>query len=181
MRQTIYWASKSGGRRGGGGCATSFFSLFLLFTAIPLVELYLLVVLGRRVGLLPTIGLVLATGALGAFLARTQGLQTLDRIRAELDAGRMPAAALLDGLLILVAGAVLLTPGLLTDVFGFSLLLPATRKAVRRTLGGWLKKRFVPTSPMRRDDEGEVIFVEKEEDDRKNRGSEVIEPEIVDD
>lgn len=173
MRQTIYWASRGGGRQGGGGCATSFFSLFLLFTAIPLVELWLLVVLGRRVGLLPTIALVLFTGALGAYLARTQGLQTLGRIREELDAGRMPAAALLDGLLILVAGAVLLTPGLLTDVFGFSLLLPATRNGLRRALGGWLKKRFVPTSPMRRD-EGEVIVVEDEE-------NEVLEPEIIED
>lgn len=118
--------------------------LFLLFTVIPIVELYLLLVLGRYVGFLPTVGLVLFTGALGAWLARSQGLATWDEIRTQQAHGRLPAEALVDGLLILIAGAVLLTPGLLTDVAGFSLLVPQGRRfirqAVRRKLEASMKR-----------------------------------------
>lgn len=106
--------------------------LFLLFTCIPLIELYLLLVLGRHVGVVETIALVLLTGALGAWLARQQGLRTLTQIRQSMNAGQMPTDALIDGLMILIAGAVLLTPGLLTDLAGFFLLLPAGRALIRR-------------------------------------------------
>jgi UPF0716 protein FxsA len=109
-----------------------FLRLLLLFTVVPLVELFLLVKLGTVVGVGPTIALVIFTGVLGAWLARQQGLVVLRRLRAELEAGRLPAGALIDGLLILVAGAVLLTPGLLTDALGFVLLVPPSRAVVRR-------------------------------------------------
>jgi UPF0716 protein FxsA len=109
-----------------------FLRLLLLFTVVPLVELFLLVKLGTVVGVGPTIALVIFTGVLGAWLARQQGLGVLRRLRAELAAGRLPAGALIDGLLILVAGAVLLTPGLLTDALGFVLLVPPSRAVVRR-------------------------------------------------
>ena len=109
-----------------------FLRLLLLFTVVPLVELFLLVKLGTVVGVGPTVGLVIFTGVLGAWLARQQGLGVLRRLRADLEAGRLPAGALIDGLLILVAGAVLLTPGLLTDALGFVLLVPPSRAAVRR-------------------------------------------------
>ena len=111
-----------------------FLRLFLLFTLVPLTELFLLIEIGRRVGPVPTVALVVGTGALGAWLARAQGLATLRRVRQEWGAGRVPAEALLDGLLILLAGAVLLTPGLLTDLLGFSLLVPAGRRLARRAL-----------------------------------------------
>jgi UPF0716 protein FxsA len=118
-----------------------FLRLLLLFTVVPLLELFLLVKLGTVVGVGPTIALVIFTGVLGAWLARQQGIGVLRRLRAELEAGRLPAGALIDGLLILVAGAVLLTPGLLTDALGFVLLIPPSRAVVRRILAarfaGW--------------------------------------------
>ena len=119
-----------------------FFRLLLLFTVVPLIELMLLIEIGRWVGLPATIALVLFTGALGAWLARTQGMQTLARLQQELQAGRMPTDALLDGLMIFIAGAVLLTPGLLTDLFGFALLTPACRGVVRRAVSEGFRKRF---------------------------------------
>ncbi len=111
-----------------------FFRLLLLFTVVPLVELGLLIQLGRVIGLVPTIAIVLSTGFAGAALARWQGLATIRRVQTDMAAGRVPAEALVDGLLILVAGALLLTPGLLTDAVGFLLLIPPTRAAVRRAL-----------------------------------------------
>jgi UPF0716 protein FxsA len=110
-----------------------FARLLLLFVLVPLVELVLLVRLGQAVGLAPTLGLVLATGVVGAWLARAQGLRTLARFRSEMAAGRVPQGPLFDGLLVLVGGAFLLTPGLLTDLACFLLLVPLTR--------GWLKRR----------------------------------------
>ena len=133
-----------------------FFRLLLLFTAVPLIELALLVEIGRVVGLPATIALVLTTGVLGAWLARSQGLRTLARFQQELAAGRMPTDALLDGLMILVAGAVLLTPGLLTDLFGFALLTPALRRAVRQAVARKLRQRFAPGSP-------QVIVIEPDD------------------
>ena len=115
-----------------------FVRLLLLFTVVPLVELALLIQLDRAIGLAPTIAIVLLTGFAGAAIARWQGLVTLSRVRTEMAAGRAPTGPLVDGLLILVAGAVLLTPGLITDALGFALLLPPTRAAVRR----WLVKAF---------------------------------------
>ncbi len=112
-----------------------FLRLLFLFTVVPLIELFILVRLGSTVGFLPTLALVLLTGALGAWLARQQGLRTLGRLREDLAAGRMPTEALVEGVLILLAGAVLLTPGLLTDLAGFALLAPPLRRQIRRLLG----------------------------------------------
>lgn len=117
--------------------------LFLLFVGVPLLELYLLVQVGQVVGVLPTIGLVVLTGVAGAALARLEGLRTVWKLRSEMTSGRLPSGALLDGAAILVGGALLLTPGILTDIVGFSFLLPPTRKVllkwVRKGLEGRLK------------------------------------------
>lgn len=112
--------------------------LLLLFIAVPFVELVLLIWLGTRIGFWPTLGVILVTGTLGAFLMRVQGTRILTGIRAELAAGRVPAAQLLDGFLILVGGMCLLTPGLIGDVFGLVLLLPFTRNRLRASL----RRRF---------------------------------------
>ena len=104
------------------------FRLFLLFVGLPLVELALLVQLGRWLGLLPTLALVFLTGAAGAALARRQGFRVWLDIQNEMREGRMPVAGMLDGLMILIGGILLLTPGLLTDLLGLSLLLPPTRR-----------------------------------------------------
>jgi UPF0716 protein FxsA len=108
--------------------------LFLLFTLIPLIELALLIKIGQVIDLGPTIALVLITGVVGAFLARLEGLRTFTRIRSELFQGRMPADSLIDAMLILAAGILLVTPGVLTDAVGLLLLLPPTRALVRRRL-----------------------------------------------
>ena len=105
--------------------------LLILFIFIPLVELYLLAIVGSRVGLLATVMLVILTGAWGAYLARSQGYSILARIQSELAAGRVPTAELIDGLLVLIGGIVLLTPGLLTDLAGFCLMVPGFRAIIR--------------------------------------------------
>ncbi len=110
------------------------FRLFLLFIGLPLVELALLIQLGQWVGLLPTIGLVVLTGVVGAALARSQGFQVWAAIQRELQEGRMPVGELMNGLLVLIGGVVLLTPGLITDVLGMLLLLPGTRSAFKTYL-----------------------------------------------
>ena len=124
-----------------------FLKLFLAFTLIPVVELYVLIKVGSVIGALNTILLVILTGASGAYLARLQGLQTMFRVRARLQQGEMPAEDLLDALIILAAGIVLLTPGFLTDIAGLLLLLPVTRrkfkKWLRRNLDQWLQNSRV--------------------------------------
>jgi UPF0716 protein FxsA len=124
-----------------------FVRLLLLFTLVPLVELLLLLRVGAWVGLPATLVLVLGTGALGAWLARQQGLRTLHKLRQDLAEGRMPTERLVDGLLILIAGAVLLTPGLITDACGFFLLVPPGRAVVRRALAEWFQSRLQPPPP----------------------------------
>jgi UPF0716 protein FxsA len=119
-----------------------FVRLLLIFTIVPLVELYILISLGRVIGVGATVVIVIATGALGAFLTRIEGLRVLRRLQDELAQGRVPTERLLDGLLILIAGAVLLTPGLLTDLLGFFLLAPPGRKVVRRALSAAVRRRF---------------------------------------
>ncbi|MFW6206820.1 MAG: FxsA family protein, partial [Gemmatimonadota bacterium] len=106
--------------------------LALLFVVVPLVELAFLIQVGRWVGIWPTVGLVFLTGILGATLARAEGLRTLWSFQQELASGKLPGQPLLDGLCILVGGALLLTPGFVTDLAGFSLLLPPTRRLLQR-------------------------------------------------
>jgi UPF0716 protein FxsA len=112
--------------------------LFVAFVVVPLVEVVLLIELGQRIGFWPTVAIQVATGLVGASLAREQGLAIWARIQKELAAGKMPAAQLVDGLLVLGAGLVLLTPGLLTDAVGLLLLFPWTR----RRFNQWLRDRF---------------------------------------
>ncbi len=121
--------------------------LILLFVAIPLAELALLVWVGGQVGLGATVALVVVTGILGASLARSQGLATLSRFQSRLGAGEIPHQDLIDGILILLAGAVLLTPGLITDIAGFLLLVPAVRRSVRRWLVARFSARMVVVGP----------------------------------
>ncbi|MCG6950125.1 MAG: FxsA family protein [Acidobacteria bacterium] len=124
-----------------------FLRLLLLFTVVPLIELFLLVKLGTIIGIGPTVLIVICTGVLGAWLARSQGLGVLRRITEDLNQGRMPTGSLVDGLLILIAGAVLLTPGLITDALGFFLLLPPGRALVRKAITTRLSRRSETAVP----------------------------------
>ncbi len=116
--------------------------IFLAFTIIPLVELYLLFKLAQATSLPATILLVIVTGFIGSVLARSQGMQAWRRFHAAIGEGRMPGQEIQEGLLIAFAAAMLLTPGLLTDVAGFALLIPFSRQWIRRFLAVRLKSRF---------------------------------------
>ena len=112
--------------------------LFLAFTIIPFLELYLLIKAGGYLGALHTVLLVILTGFFGAMLARFQGLQTMLRVKESLGKGEIPAEDMLDALLIFLAGVVLLTPGFLTDLLGLLILIPSTRHIFKK----WLRYKF---------------------------------------
>ena len=102
-----------------------------MFIVIPILEFTLLIEIGRVLGTLPTLILILGTGVVGAYFARLEGLRILYSIRSEFAQGYMPTEKLLDGLIVLIAGVVLITPGLLTDIAGLMLLIPLTRYPIK--------------------------------------------------
>jgi UPF0716 protein FxsA len=108
--------------------------LVLLFLVTPAIELGLLIQVDQLIGFGPTIGLIIATGVAGSYLARREGLSTWQRLNERLGAGELPGKELADGVIILVAGALLITPGVLTDVIGFLGLLPPSRALIRKAL-----------------------------------------------
>jgi UPF0716 protein FxsA len=116
--------------------------LFLLFTVGSFVELYLLLKVGALIGTPATIGLVLLTAFVGARLIRRVGGQTMQKLREDLAAGRVPTEALADGLCVLIAGALLITPGVLTDLTGLALLWGPTRRLARGVMVRWLRRWF---------------------------------------
>jgi UPF0716 protein FxsA len=122
--------------------------LFVILLAIPIAELWLIVTVASEIGVLNTIGALILISVLGAWLLKQQGLATWARLQSALARGEMPAKEVTDGALILFGGALLLTPGFITDVVGLILLLPPSRAVVkrlfRRTLGAWAKRRYVP-------------------------------------
>jgi UPF0716 protein FxsA len=124
-----------------------FIRLLFLFTLVPLIELFLLVKLGDVIGFWPTVALVVATGTMGAILTRMEGLRVLRQAQADFQQGRVPTERLLDGLLILIAGAVLLTPGLITDVLGFFLLVPPGRRMIRTLVSAAAARKFGSSRP----------------------------------
>ena len=108
--------------------------LFLLFLSIPIIEIYLLIQVGDIIGAWPTIFMVVFTAVLGVALLRWQGLVTLNRVQASMARGELPAVAMLEGVFLLVAGALLLTPGFFTDAIGFALLIPPLRQFLAQSL-----------------------------------------------
>ncbi len=115
-----------------------FIKLLILFTLVPMIELYVLIEAGRQIGVGATIGMIFLTGIAGAYLARSQGFDLINRIQTDLNQGRIPAEEMMDGAMILAGGLLLLTPGFCTDLFGFCLLTPATRKFFKVWLKKWL-------------------------------------------
>jgi len=114
------------------------FKLILLFTIVPIAELLLLIRLAQVTSIWSTIGLVLFTGIVGAYLAKGQGRLILTKIRIELNEGRMPGEQLINGLCVLIGGALLLTPGIITDAIGFALVIPGTREIFK----GYIKRKL---------------------------------------
>lgn len=130
--------------------------LLILFITIPAIELILFVAVGDWIGLPTTFGVIILTGFMGAWLTKSQGLRTLQRYRTALAEGRLPHDEVLEGLIILIAGTVLLTPGFLTDAAGFLLLVPPARAIVvrrlKRSIGGRMRSvvsgaRSTPDGP----------------------------------
>ena len=115
--------------------------LLVVFIVLPIVELALLIKVGEHIGAVFTVGLVVLTGVVGVSLARLEGMRILWHIRQDLEEGRVPAPAVVDGLLIIVAGALLVTPGFLTDATGFLLLVPRFRMYVRSAIRRYLDQR----------------------------------------
>ncbi|MFT5125264.1 MAG: UPF0716 protein FxsA [Kiritimatiellia bacterium] len=120
----------------------AFIFFVIIFIGMPLAELSFLLKASDAIGLWRTLALCIFTGVLGASLAKWQGAQTLRLIQKDLATGQMPAKRLIDGAMILCAGAVLLTPGFITDAIGFLLLLPMTRPIFREPLKRWLVKKM---------------------------------------
>jgi UPF0716 protein FxsA len=144
--------------------------LALLFILWPMIELYLLIQIGRATSAWTALAIVILTGVFGAALARREGLKTYHRIRGELAAGHLPSDGLVDALLILVAGALLITPGLISDTIGIALLIPPVRHRIREHLKRRFRTRFTimgfgPGNSGRRDDE--FVDVEVREVGRK--------------
>ncbi len=116
--------------------------LFILFAVIPVIEVYLLIKVGSLIGAVPTVLLLLAISMVGAWLVRHQGFGIMRRIQNELAQGRLPAAELLDGAMVLVGGVLLVTPGFFTDFLGLFFLIPFTRAIIKRFVGLWLQRRL---------------------------------------
>jgi len=121
--------------------------LFVLLIGVPLVEIYVLVEVGRVIGAPSTIALVVLMALAGSWLLRHEGLRTLARVQQAAARGELPALELLEGLVLLVTGVLLLTPGFVTDVLGFLALLPPVRSALARWLGAGLVSRARPSPP----------------------------------
>ncbi|MEQ8426563.1 MAG: FxsA family protein [Gammaproteobacteria bacterium] len=140
--------------------------LFLLFLIVPLVEIAILIQIGQVIGAWPTILLVIVTAAIGAGLFRQQGLSTLSRVQTQLDDGNLPATELVEGVILLVAGAMLLTPGFFTDVLGFLILVPT----IRARLATNLLSHFIATRvSVRETENGTIIEGEYREVDDRDR------------
>lgn len=118
------------------------FRLFLLLTILPLVELALLLVMGKYTGVTFTLTFVILTAFAGAILLRYQGVQTFRNIQRDLQEKRMPADSLLDGVFIFVAAVLLILPGVTTDIVGLTILIPPIRKLYKFWLVRWFKSRF---------------------------------------
>ena len=120
--------------------------LLVLFVVVPFVELFVIIEVGQAIGALSTIALLIVVSALGAWLVKREGLGTLRRAQARMQMGEMPGTELVDGLMILFAGALLLTPGFVTDCLGIALLIPPVRAGMRRTATRFLRGRVVTRS-----------------------------------
>ena len=146
--------------------------LILLFTVVPTIELLLLIQIGKHIGTPATFGLVICTGVLGGAFARYEGWKTLTQIRRQLEQGQVPARKLVDGLLILIGGVLLITPGVVTDILGLGMILPGTRVIFRELLIRFMKNKIrhryhlrvveiapeniVDVTPRSNDDDGEA-------------------------
>ncbi len=119
-----------------------FTRLLILFVIVPVTELYILIEVGKKIGSLTTIGIIILTGIIGAYLVKGQGFMILKRIQNDLNEGIIPGDSLIQGAIILAGGIFLLTPGFVTDIIGFIFLIPVSRRVVKKYLLKWLKGKI---------------------------------------
>ncbi len=119
-----------------------FTKLLISFVIVPVIELYILIEVGKKIGSLTTIGIIILTGIIGAYLVKGQGFMILRKIQNDLNEGIMPGDSLIQGAIILAGGIFLLTPGFVTDIIGFVFLIPASRRVVKKYLLKWLKGKI---------------------------------------
>ena len=119
-----------------------FFKLFLLFTLIPVIELSLLIEIGSYIGILNTVIIVILTALVGAYMVRMEGMGVMYRIQKNMQEGQFPAEEMISGAMILVAGALLLTPGFFTDVIGFLMVVPVTRNYISAMIKKYIEKKM---------------------------------------
>ena len=125
----------------------------LIFMLVPIVEMWILIEVGGWIGALPTIALVVLTATLGLSLLKRQGLSTLMRARRTMDEGSIPASELVSGVMVAVGGALLLTPGFVTDAIGFALLIPQTRQWLLLKLVDRYRDKIIIEGEFRRVDD----------------------------
>ncbi len=118
------------------------FKLFLLFAVIPVIELAILIEIGSFIGVAPTVIIVILTAIVGAYLVRLEGMGVLSRIQNNMQQGVFPADELISGVMILVSGALLLTPGFFTDIFGFLMVIPISRNFIKDHVKKYIEKRI---------------------------------------
>ena len=109
---------------------------------VPVMELYLLIEIGKHIGVIATVGIIILTGLIGAYLVRSQGFMMLRKIRNDLHQNILPGDSLLQGVIILAGGIFLITPGFITDIAGFIFLIPVSRQIVKKYLLAWLKEKI---------------------------------------
>jgi UPF0716 protein FxsA len=119
-----------------------FTKILILFVIVPVTELYILIEVGKKIGSLTTIGIIILTGIIGAYLVKSQGFMILRKIQNDLNEGIMPGDSLIQGAIILAGGILLLTPGFVTDILGFIFLIPLSRNIVKKYLLKWLKGKI---------------------------------------
>jgi len=155
-----------------------FARLLAFFIIVPLIELALFIEIGTRIGLVATVATIILTAMIGASLTRFQGLKTLQRYQEAIAAGRLPHEEVMDGIMILVAAAVLVTPGFFTDAFGFLLLVPPVRGYIRRRVGQTIAERIrVAEVDAGRGFDGSEG---PEGEPRSHRGERIIDAEVID-
>ncbi len=155
-----------------------FIKLLILFTVVPIVEIFLLVKAGQSIGTMYTMAIVIITGAAGASFAKSQGAKVFYDIRKSFNSGQIPGKELLQAALVLVGGVMLLTPGFITDIVGFSLLLPATRQFYAKLTINYFKNKIskgqVQFTATQTDDTGSTTFY------TSNREQDIYDGEIID-
>jgi UPF0716 protein FxsA len=154
-----------------------FLTILTLFIVVPILELTLLLLVGSYTAWWVPLAMVLVTGIVGSMLAHSQGWKTVKTIRSQLGSGRIPADSLMDGAMILAAGIMLLTPGLISDAVGISLLLPPIRRLYKNWLIGWFAGRFHVRTMLSHFGSGRA---DDDEDDLPTRTSRRTQGEVVD-